>query len=165
MERCPIAAKVAGSIGILPCCVLNDFFTKGYELLPDCEASLSHHTLYMEHFGHRVYWPELYHAFSCWKTKKITKKNKRVTAPILKPTDDQKPETFLLALTSCSHSPGLNLMALLIVKADFTGTGQQGIMCSRVPRIVNDSPFSSWRKNLHYIPVSWKWWLSAKSSV
>ena len=27
MKRCPIAAKIAGSIGILPCCVLNEFFT------------------------------------------------------------------------------------------------------------------------------------------
>ena len=25
MKRCPIEAKIAGSIGILPCCVLNDF--------------------------------------------------------------------------------------------------------------------------------------------
>ena len=31
MKRCPIAAKIAGSIGI----VLNDFFTKGHEHLPD----------------------------------------------------------------------------------------------------------------------------------
>ena len=29
MKRCPIAAKIAGSIGILPCCVLNDFFHIG----------------------------------------------------------------------------------------------------------------------------------------
>ena len=27
MKRCPIAAKIAGSIGILPCCVVNVFFT------------------------------------------------------------------------------------------------------------------------------------------
>ena len=27
MKRCPIVAKIAGSIGILPCCVLNDVFT------------------------------------------------------------------------------------------------------------------------------------------
>ena len=26
-KRCPIAAKCAGLIGILPCCVLNDFLT------------------------------------------------------------------------------------------------------------------------------------------
>ena len=26
MKRCPIAAKIAGSIGIMPCCVFNDFF-------------------------------------------------------------------------------------------------------------------------------------------
>ena len=25
MKRCPIAAKIAGSIGILPCCVLKEF--------------------------------------------------------------------------------------------------------------------------------------------
>ena len=27
MKRCPIAAKIAGLIGILSCCALNDFFT------------------------------------------------------------------------------------------------------------------------------------------
>ena len=27
MKRCPIAAKIAGSSGILPCRALNDFFT------------------------------------------------------------------------------------------------------------------------------------------
>ena len=27
IKRCPIEAKFDGSIGILPCCVLNDFFT------------------------------------------------------------------------------------------------------------------------------------------
>ena len=30
--------------------------------------------------------------------KKITRTKKRITAPILKPTDDQKPETFFVAL-------------------------------------------------------------------
>ena len=46
MKRCPIAAKIAGSIGILPCCVLNDFF-RSMNVSPICEASLSHHTLCM----------------------------------------------------------------------------------------------------------------------
>ena len=36
VKQCPITAKIAGSIGILPCCVLNAFFfTQGYERLPD----------------------------------------------------------------------------------------------------------------------------------
>ena len=35
MKRCPIAAKIAESIGILPCCVLNNIFTYGDERLPD----------------------------------------------------------------------------------------------------------------------------------
>ena len=36
MKRCPIAAKIAGSIGILLRCVLNDFFYMGVsEHLPD----------------------------------------------------------------------------------------------------------------------------------
>ena len=34
MKRCPIAAKIAGSIEILPCCVLNHLVW-GYERLPD----------------------------------------------------------------------------------------------------------------------------------
>ena len=29
MKRCPIAAEIAGSLGILPRHVLNDFFTSG----------------------------------------------------------------------------------------------------------------------------------------
>ena len=40
MKRCPIAAKIAGSIGILPCCVLNHLFTSQYENFPICEAYL-----------------------------------------------------------------------------------------------------------------------------
>ena len=35
MKQCPIAAKIAGLIGILPRCVLSDFFNEGYERLPD----------------------------------------------------------------------------------------------------------------------------------
>ena len=35
----------------------------------------------------------MYHIFPCWQKKKITKK-KCITAPILKPNYDQKPETF-----------------------------------------------------------------------
>ena len=50
MKRCPIAAKIAGSIRILPCCVLNDFSRRVMYVCPICEASLSHHTLYMGHF-------------------------------------------------------------------------------------------------------------------
>ena len=45
----------------------------------------------------------MYNVFSCWRKKnyppplkkKKKKKKTRVTALILKPTDDQKPETFL----------------------------------------------------------------------
>ena len=39
----------------------------------------------------------MYHVFPCWKKEE----EKNVTAPILKPTDDQKPDTFW----------GLNLVA------------------------------------------------------
>ena len=45
VKRCPIAAKIVGSLAILPCCVLNGFFTSGMNIWLDCEASLSHHTL------------------------------------------------------------------------------------------------------------------------
>ena len=57
MKRCPIAAKVAGSIGIRPYCVLNDFShtCRGMNVCLICEASLSHHTLYMGNLGPRVY--------------------------------------------------------------------------------------------------------------
>ena len=42
MKRCPIAAKIAGLIGILPHCVLNDFFIcRGiFQLV----AKMCHHT-------------------------------------------------------------------------------------------------------------------------
>ena len=52
-----IAAKFGGSIGILPCCVLNDFFTR--------EASRSHHTLYM------VPTYIMYNIFPCWLKQKM----------------------------------------------------------------------------------------------
>ena len=47
MKPCPIAAKIAGSIGTLPCCVLNDYFAyRGMNVCTIWEASLnSHHTL------------------------------------------------------------------------------------------------------------------------
>ena len=35
MKRRPIAANIPGSIGTLLCCFLSDFFTYGYERLPD----------------------------------------------------------------------------------------------------------------------------------
>ena len=60
---------------------------------PICEASLIHHTLYMRH---------LVAAYTCITYFPVRKKyiknkylKKHVTAPILKPTDDQKPETFV----------------------------------------------------------------------
>ena len=44
IKRCPIAAKIAGSIGILPCFVLNNFFFDmgGLYVCPICAASLRH---------------------------------------------------------------------------------------------------------------------------
>ena len=51
MKRCPIAAKIAGSIGIMPCCALNDFSHRGMNVCRICEASLSHYTLYMGNLG------------------------------------------------------------------------------------------------------------------
>ena len=59
-----------------------------------CEASLSHHTLYMGNFGPRVHvsiWPPK-------NGKRLPSPKKAITAPILKPIDDQKPETLLGAL-------------------------------------------------------------------
>ena len=58
------AAKIAGLIGILPCCVLNNFFTsRGMNVCPIYEASLSHHTLYL---GNLV---PMYHYFPTKKTQ------------------------------------------------------------------------------------------------
>ena len=36
----------------------------------------------------------MYHVFTCWQKQKDGREKKRVTAPILKSTDDQKPDTF-----------------------------------------------------------------------
>ena len=92
-----IAVKIAGSIGILPCCALNDLFShRGMNVCLICEASLSRCTLCM---GHLVPAYTMYHVFRCWPKKKMAGKNKKcVTALILKQTDDQKPETFFLGL-------------------------------------------------------------------
>ena len=75
MKRCPIAAKIAGSIAILPCCVLKVFSHRGINVCPICEASLSHYTLYARKFGSPVSY------FPVGQKKRRTKK--RVTAPIL----------------------------------------------------------------------------------
>ena len=61
MKQCPTAAKIAGSIGILPYCVLNDFSHRGMNVCPICEASLSHDTLCMKFWSgsnNRIY---MYH--------------------------------------------------------------------------------------------------------
>ena len=42
--------------------------------------------------NNRVY---MYHVYHCVAKQKTKNKNKKVTAPTLKPTNDQKPETFL----------------------------------------------------------------------
>ena len=96
MKRCPIAAKIAGSIGIMPCCALNDFFTSGMNVCPICEASLSHHGK----FG-PVY--TMYRVYNVSRISLLAKKlwlkqKKGVATPILKPTDDQKPETSFFGL-------------------------------------------------------------------
>ena len=68
---------------------------------PIYEASLSHHTLYMGN---------LFIAYTCITYFPVSiktnytpppPKKKRITAPILKPTDDHKPDTFfgLMALS------------------------------------------------------------------
>ena len=78
MERCPIAAQITGSIGILPCCVLNDLFKYGYEHLPRFVRPLSAAILFIGNSPRT-----------------------HITAPsrtdFEAPTDDQKPE-ILLAL-------------------------------------------------------------------
>ena len=104
MKRCPIAAKIAGSIGILPCCILNDFFTKGMNVCPFCEASLSHHTLYTLHVCET--WSPRIHVscISLLVKKRLPPKKKTITAPILKPTYDQKQETLLFDLTITSSN-------------------------------------------------------------
>ena len=96
MKQCPIAAKIAGSIGILPRCDLNDLFTQGYERLPFVRPLLATILCIWEIWSPRI---QCHHVFPCWQKKKLPKKctkKKRVTAPNLKPTDDQKPENFCL---------------------------------------------------------------------
>ena len=44
VKQCPIAAKIAGSIGIMSCRVLKRFSHRGMNVCPICAASLSRHT-------------------------------------------------------------------------------------------------------------------------
>ena len=46
MKRCPIAAKIAGSTGIMPI-----FSLRGMNVCPICEASVSHYTFVYGIFG------------------------------------------------------------------------------------------------------------------
>ena len=77
VKRCRIAAQMAGSTGILPCCVMhvfNDFFSRrGINVCPVCEASLSHHILYLGNLV-AVYTCITYFLFG--KKKEITKQKK-----------------------------------------------------------------------------------------
>ena len=72
MKRCQIAAKSAGSIGILQCCVLNDFFTQGYERLPDLWGLFYPPYLVYGKFGPRVY--IVLHISLLAKKKRLPKK-------------------------------------------------------------------------------------------
>ena len=67
------------------------FSHRGMNVCPICEASHSRHTLYIGNFVPMHTWC-LYFPIGKKKTNKI---KKRVTASILKPTYDQKPDTFL----------------------------------------------------------------------
>ena len=68
--------------------------------------SLSHHTLYIGYTMYHVIWQKKNDG------RKKKRKKQRVTAPILKPTDDQKPKTFLLALARIAHA----LITEIIIK-------------------------------------------------
>ena len=84
---------------------------------PICEASLSHHTWSL------VYSLYMYHVFHWLAKKQPTKqtgtktnnKTKRPTAPILKPTYDQKSETF-----SWSKWKGTTLVITRLVNKQIT---------------------------------------------
>ena len=78
----------------MPCCVFKRLFPhRGMNVCLICEASLSHHTLYMGNLV-AVYICITYFPVGGGKKDYQNNTQKCITAPILKPTDDQKPETF-----------------------------------------------------------------------
>ena len=84
-------------------CFKRLFHIRGMNVCPICEASLSHHTLYINgKFGPRGTYMYMYFPTGL---KKDYQKKKRVTAPILKPTHDQKLETFFVCLKDLLYSP------------------------------------------------------------
>ena len=72
----------------------STFSQRGTNVCLICEASLSHHTLYMGNLSPLIQCIKYFHV---GQKKKKNGRKKRITALILKPTDDQKLETFLFA--------------------------------------------------------------------
>ena len=87
-KQCPIAAKIAGSIGIMPCCILNDFFHMGFERLRPLLATILCAWEIWSGSNNRVYMYHV-HVFH-WLANKITPPpphpKKCVTTTVLKPT-------------------------------------------------------------------------------
>ena len=91
IKRCPNAAKIAGLIGFLPRCVCNNFFTQGYECLPNlCGLSKP---LYFVYGKLGLVLITVYTYISLVSKKKKKKKNGS-PHKFLKPTYDQKPGNF-----------------------------------------------------------------------
>ena len=88
MKRCPIAAKIAGYIGILPCRAVPCRAVPCLALNQFCEASLIATIICI--YG--KFGPHAYNA------SRISLLAKRWPAPILKLTDDQKMD-FIFGLT------------------------------------------------------------------
>ena len=92
MKQFPIAAKIAGSIWILPCCVLNIGVGMFAQFVRPLLATILCVWEIWSGSNNRVY--NVFHCLA--KKKKITKKQ-HVTAPILKQTDEQKRRLLFLA--------------------------------------------------------------------
>ena len=75
MKRCPIAAKIVGSIGILPRCVLlNDFFTTFARFVRPFLATIICVLEIWSGSNNRVYMYHVFHLLA--NEKKIIKKKK-----------------------------------------------------------------------------------------
>ena len=83
MKQCPIAAKITGSIGILPCCALNDFHIRVWTFTRFVRPLLATILCTWELY------PRVYNvsSISLLATKKVEKWC--ITTPILKPKSIQ----------------------------------------------------------------------------
>ena len=73
----------------------------------------------------------MYHVFPCWQKQDYQNNKKHTTTPILKPTDDQKPETFFWDL---HVSQNLIIGSVVAERSSALDSSSDVVrMCVRIP--------------------------------